>query len=205
MVRCLSLSIDLGERSSHHFLLAADEQFKIKFRSKSFDQLPSVRQDQSNDNDDNHISNTTRTEMDLTGIGCDMISDSIDDHPSTNTIDDRNPMRSQSAPVSPTEIVDKEFAAFLQCEQQQHEQVFADSFVYNMDLSNSNENNTRPTHSRREIFFVSSLIEISFPDSLVKTNHRANERERKRFSSDAEQCLFIKQILFFFLFSRFVE
>lgn len=142
-VRTQLFHFDLDDR-----LIPLTEQTKIKFRSKSFDHLPS-------DDDDHHVSNTTRTELDLTGIGYEMNSD----------IQEGETLRSQSAPVTPTKMFDKEFLSFLQCEQE----MISDSFVYNIDLSNGNEN----IHSRREILLVSSRL--SFPDSLVKT------REKKSF------------------------
>ena len=85
--------------------------------------------------------------MDLTGIGCE-ITDEIPE----------DPIRSQSAPVTPTKMFDKEFLSYLQCEQ---EEMFVDNFVYNIDLSNGNES-TRPTQSRREIFLVSSRFFSGF-------------------------------------------
>jgi hypothetical protein len=120
--------------------------------------------------------------MDLSGIGCN-INTEVDNHQFHNNMDDDlQPQTSQSAPVSPTKIHDKEFAAFLQCEQQQ-QQLIADSFVYNIDLSDTNETTHQP-HLRREIFFVSSFF--FFPhitlnkDSLLKTNHK-EEEEKKDF------------------------
>lgn len=76
--------------------------------------------------------------MDLTGIGCEMMDEIHEDS-----------IRSQSAPVTPTKMFDKEFLSYEQ------EEMFVDNFVYNIDLSNGNQS-TRPTQSRREIFFVSS-------------------------------------------------
>ncbi len=121
---------------------------KRKFQSKSLGDLQIPRQ-----TDDNRVSNTTRTEMDLSGIGdCDnYIKDNDDDLKS---------QRSQSAPVSPTKIYDKELAAFIQCEQQQQQQqIISDSFVYNIDLSDTDETVHQP-HTRTSIFFVSLLLKI---------------------------------------------
>jgi hypothetical protein len=87
--------------------------------------------------------------MDLSGIGCNNHLE-IDENQFYN--DELRPPRSHSAPVSPTKFYDKELAAFIQCEQQQH-----DSFVYNIDLSDTNETIHQP-HSRTAIFFVSLLF-----------------------------------------------
>jgi hypothetical protein len=64
--------------------------------------------------------------------------------------------RSRSAPTSPTKIYDKEFAAFIECDQQQS---ITDNFIYNIDLSDSNET-SHTLNSRLAIFFV-SLVNIS--------------------------------------------
>lgn len=136
---------------------------QIKFLSKSLDDLQIRRQRRQKQIDGNHVSNTTRTEMDLTGIGCDnnietdknQLSSADDDD------DDEHDLRLQrcySAPVSPTRIYDKELAAFIECEQQQ-QQMMGDSFVYNIDLSDTNET-THQSHPRSAIFFVSLYIVI---------------------------------------------
>ena len=161
-----NIFLHLEDLSSHHSSATVEDRLlknsgtkpRIKFRSKSLDDLKMNRPFQSNDGDQS-ISNTTRTEMDLSGIGC-PINKQIND-------DDHHhlqPPTSQSAPVSPTKIHDKEFAAFIQNEQQQ---LIANSFVYNIDLSDTNENAHQP-QSRREIFFVSLSLK---KDSLIKTNH----------------------------------
>ncbi len=117
-----------------------------QFQSKSLDDLRLNEQ-----TDDNHVSNTARTEIDLSDIGCDNHINIGDNE------DDLKSQRSQSAPVSPTKIYDKELAAFIQYEQQQQQQLIGDSFVYNIDLSDTNETNHQP-HSRTAIFFVSLLL-----------------------------------------------
>jgi hypothetical protein len=93
--------------------------------------------------------------MDLTDIGCDNNIE-IDDNDDER---DLRLQRSHSAPVSPTKVYDKEFAAFIECEQQQ--QLMTDSFVYNIDLSDTNQT-THQSHSRTAIFFVSLLQLISY-------------------------------------------
>jgi len=92
--------------------------------------------------------------MDLTGIGCDNNIEIDDDER------DLRLQRSHSAPVSPTKVYDKEFAAFIECEQQQ-QQLMTDSFVYNIDLSDTNQT-THQSQSRTAIFFVSLLQLISY-------------------------------------------
>ena len=150
----LTIFIHLGEQSSDHFLTPTEDLISqthstlshIKFQSKSLDDIQIHRRKQINSD---HVSNTTRTEMDLSGIGCNNINNSdIDEY-------DIRPQRSQSAPVSPTKFYDKELAAFIQCEQQQKE-LISDSFVYNIDLSDTNETSNQP-HLRTAIFFVSYL------------------------------------------------
>lgn len=152
------------------------------FRSKSLDDLrlrrPTRRKrsDDDADDDDDHVSNTTRTEMDLTGIGCradgdDDDDDDVENRPHTNDDYDLQLPRSRSAPVSPTQFYDKELAAFIQCEQQQ-QQMMADSFVYNIDLSDTNENGAHQTLSRAAIFFV-RLASFPLSLSLAHTHTRA--------------------------------
>ena len=122
-----------------------------RWQSKSLDDLQLAQRRERSPTDENHVSNTTRTEMDLSGIGCDQ----NDLHCAENGHDyDQQSPRSRSAPVSPTQIYDKEFAAFLQCEQQQ-QQIIADNFVFNMDLSDTIETGHYP-HSRAEFLFVST-------------------------------------------------
>jgi len=152
--------IRLEEPSSRHLLVALEDLLKrshnsstftskIKYKSKSVDDLLIYRRHQnektsqiSTNNDDNNISNTTQTEFDLSGIAYD------DDDDETNEYE----QRSRSAPASPTKIYDKELAAFIDCDQQQ-QQSSADNFVYNIDLSDSNET-SHPLNSRLAIFFV---------------------------------------------------
>lgn len=153
----LNISIHLGESSSQLLLTPVENllkpTWKKKFQSKSLDNL--LLHHQCRQTSDNHVSNTTRTEMDLSGIGCDNHIN-IDEYEDDDN--DLKPQRSQSAPVSPTKIIDKEFDAFIQCEQQQQQQqLISDSFVYNIDLSDTNET-SHQLQSRTAIFFVSLLL-----------------------------------------------
>lgn len=156
----LNISIHLGESSSCHLLTTVENRLKQtskkKFQSKSLDDL-SLNHHRYRQINDNHVSNTTRTEMDLSGIGCDNHMNHNNNSNDDND-NDLKPQRSQSAPVSPTKIYDKEFAAFIQCEQQQQQQeLISNSFVYNIDLSDTNET-SHQVHSRTAIFFVSILL-----------------------------------------------
>jgi len=128
--------------------------FRRKFQSKSLDNLK-IRQTYKN-TADNRISSTTKTEADLTNIGCCPKNSLIENE--KENLDDFKVQRSQSAPVSPTKFYDKEFTAFLQSEQQQ-QQLIADSFVYNIDLSDTNQT-SHSTYSRAEIFDVSLIKRI---------------------------------------------
>jgi hypothetical protein len=149
----------------------------IKSQSKSLDDIQIHQQHRRKQLNNNHVSNTTRTEMDLSGIGCNNDLE-IDEYLSDNE-DDQRPQRSQSAPVSPTKIYDKELAAFIQCEQQQQQQqLISDSFIYNIDLSDTNETSHQP-HSRTAIFFVSYSESLPFKltlkkVSVINTNHKRN-------------------------------
>ena len=100
--------------------------------------------------------------MDLSGIGCDQ--NELNCVENDRDFGQQSP-RSRSAPVSPTQIYDKEFAAFLQCEQQQ-QQIIADNFVYNMDLSDTIETAHYP-HSRADFLFVSTPNALS-PSNAVE-------------------------------------
>jgi hypothetical protein len=142
----------LEEPSSRHLLVALEDLLKrshnsstviskIKYQSKSVDDLLIHRRHQREKEQD--ISNTTRTEFDLSGIGYDEENDDYD----------LQIQRSQSAPVSPTKIYDKELAAFIQSDQL-YQETIGDNFVYNIDLSDSDENSHQP-NSRLAIFFVS--------------------------------------------------
>jgi len=133
---------------------------KIKYQSKSLDDLLIYRRHQQDknlkisiDNNDNNISNTTRTELDLSGIAYD--DDEEEDNEYNLEI-----QRSRSEPASPTKIYDKELAAFIECDQQQQQQqqTITDNFIYNIDLSDSNET-SHTLNSRLAIFFV-SLVNI---------------------------------------------
>lgn len=128
------------------------QTFSRKFQSKSLDNLKIFRTYKTTTADD-RISSTTKTEADLTNIGC-QESSSIENE--KENLDDFKVQRSQSAPVSPTKFYDKEFTAFLQSEQQQ-QQLIADSFVYNIDLSDTTSHST---YSRAEIFDVSLIKRI---------------------------------------------
>ncbi len=96
----------------------------------------------STDNDGKNISNTTRTEFDLSGIGYD---EEDDDEYNLSLI-----QQSRSAPASPTKIFDKELAAFIDCDQQER-QFIGDDFVYDIDLSETSHS----PNSKLGIFFVS--------------------------------------------------
>jgi hypothetical protein len=100
----------------------------MKSRSRSLDDLK-INEHRLSSND-SCVSNTTRTEFNLTEIGRTSATDE------SETVEPRS---CRSAPVSPTHLHDKEFDAFIQCEQQ----VQIDHFIYNVDLSEENE--TRPT------------------------------------------------------------
>jgi hypothetical protein len=162
----------LEEPSSRHLLVALEDLLnrshnsstfisKIKYQSKSVDDLrihQRYRQKKdpqiSTENNDNNISNTTRTEFDLSEIAYDDDDDDDDE-------DNLQTQRSRSAPASPTKIDDKELAAFIECD---HQQLIADNFVYNIDLSDSNET-SQPLNSRLDIFFV-NLINIYIIESF---------------------------------------
>lgn len=114
-------------------------------RSQSLDDLQLSRRS----NDENQVSNFARTEIDLTNIGRDKTNPDNDEDFSTEIYS----QQSRSAPVSPTHLIDKEFAAFIQCEQQT---TISDSFVYNIDLSDTNET-SHSNQSKMSIFDVSSF------------------------------------------------
>lgn len=118
---------------------------KTRNRSQSLDDLRLSRQSKRKNLDDHHaeISQIARTEIDLSNIGS-----------NDNENEENSPEQSHSAPVSPTHFNDKEFAAFIQCEQQQ-QQMISDNFVYNIDLSDTGET-SHPPQSKLSIFFVSS-------------------------------------------------
>jgi hypothetical protein len=99
---------------------------------------------QNSINDDNKVSNTTRIELDLCGTSYD----------EENNAYDSPIQRSQSAPVLPTNIYDKELATSIHCDQQQS---ITDNFVYNIDLSDSNET-SHELNSRLAVFFVSLYL-----------------------------------------------
>jgi hypothetical protein len=140
------------------------------------------QQQQQNSTDDNHVSNTTRTELDLSGIGCDNNDLEFDENLLNNDNNeyDLRPQRSQSAPVSPTKVYDKELASFIQCEQQQ-QQFIRDCFVYNIDLSDTIETTHQP-HSRTEIFFVSILYVKNKYFELKRSNIELIEMRIERIS-----------------------
>ncbi|CAM4869363.1 unnamed protein product [Rotaria socialis] len=163
------------ESSSRHLLIALEDLLKrshnsstliskIKYQSKSRsvdDLLINRRYRQGKDRDistnhdtSNNISNTTRVELDLSGIG----------HDDESNENDLEIQRSRSAPVSPTKIYDKELAAFIECEQQQS---IADNFVYNIDLSDDQQTVHQP-NSRLAIFFEDdfSLEENNYEPSV---------------------------------------
>ncbi len=155
--------IHLEESSSCHLLGALEDLLKrshncstyisrIKYQSKSLDDLLIHRRHQqeiSTNNDDQNVSNTTRTELDLSGIGYDEENDEYD----------LQIQQSRSAPASPTKIYDKELAAFIQSDQQQQE-TSGDNFIYNIDLSDLNET-PHQQNSRLDIFFVCLFSRIN--------------------------------------------
>jgi hypothetical protein len=147
----------LEEPSSRHLLFALEDLLqrshtsptfvssKIKYQSKSLDDLFIHRRYRQNSiNDDNKVSNTTRIELDLCGTSYD----------EENNAYDSPIQRSQSAPVLPTNIYDKELATSIHCDQQQS---ITDNFVYNIDLSDSNET-SHELNSRLAVFFVSLYL-----------------------------------------------
>ncbi|CAF3506603.1 unnamed protein product [Rotaria sp. Silwood1] len=191
------------ESSSRHLLIALEDLLKrshnspihiskIKYQSKSVDDLLINRQNiykqtsTVNDNN-NNISKTILPELDLSGIG------SYEE----NNEYDLEIQRSRSAPVSPTKIYDKELGAFIDCEQHQS---ITDSFVYNIDLSDQNENIHQP-NSRLAIFFDDdylpeetnyepsiSLIHSSLiSNCLTITEENEEELEQLTRDDDEEQ------------------
>jgi hypothetical protein len=91
-------------------------------------------------------STTTRTQYNLSNIECDNDDD--------NEYDDSSIQYSRSAPSSPTKIYAKELAAFIDCDQIDQE-LMTDNFIYNIDLSDSNEISHK-SNSKFSIFFVRS-------------------------------------------------
>lgn len=172
MIRYCILFISSGDQSSRHLTTSIENSSKqipvnsivaskSKFQSKSFEDLRLRPQNQQNN--DNHVSNGTRTEMDLSTIGCN--ENRIFDEKKLYYDDEHDPQeqKSQSAPVSPTKVYDKELATFIQCEQQ----LITDSFIYNIDLSNTNEATHQP-QTRATIFNVCGLVNVSCYYVLVK-------------------------------------
>ena len=121
---------NLLKRSHHRFTSIA----KRRYQSKSVNDLLIYRR---NSNEQN-VSHTTRTELDLSDIGCEQ----------NETNNDLPIQRSRSAPISPTKIYEQELAGFIHGEDQ-HYDSFTDHFIFNIDLSHSNETTT-------ETFFVSN-------------------------------------------------
>lgn len=104
-----------------------------KYQSRSLDDLRLSRRRRSTSNDE-PVSNTTRTEADLTSIGCE---DQSDERVSTSSSSPPRP-QSRSAPVSPTQLDDRDLLGFLRNEQ--------DHFVYNVDLSDEKSSSRQRTH-----------------------------------------------------------
>ena len=143
--------ISLDEPSSCHLLGALEDLLKRsdqtssqsvskkkkKTRSKSVDDLLLSQHRIVNSNP----STITRIELDLSGIDAD--DDELTNLPY---------QQSRSAPISPTKIYEKELAAFIDCDQI-IEQYPADNFVFNIDLSDSNET-SQVLNSKLDIFFV---------------------------------------------------
>ena len=152
--------ISLDEPSSYHLLGALEDLLKRsdqtcqsgskknnKSRSKSVDDLLLYQRHSIIDSNSSTI--TTGIELDLSGIG-----DSDD-----NETNEWNFLHqcSRSAPISPTKIYEKELAAFIDCDQTT-EQYSADNFIFNVDLSNSNDPPQTSNSSKLAIFFVSISI-----------------------------------------------
>lgn len=145
-----------------------NRKLKHLTRSKSFDDLVLTKTYKNNRSDQSHhVSDTTRTILDLSLLGDEeryrngeSDDEKTDEHIHFDLHRARTRQRSRSAPISPTLVDDQEFAAFIQCEQQQ-QQTTTDSFVYNMDLSDSIESSHQPK-SRTSIFDVriADLLEI---------------------------------------------
>jgi len=130
-------------------------------RSQSLDDLRLSRRS----NDENHVSNFARTEIDLTNIGYDKTNPDNDEDISTEI----HFQQSRSAPVSPTRLIDKEFASFIQCEQQT---MISDNFVYNIDLSDTN-GTSHSNQSKMSIFYDDDDDELIYPvapPSFIQTN-----------------------------------
>ncbi|CAF3597370.1 unnamed protein product [Rotaria sp. Silwood1] len=195
-----------GEPSSHHLLFPFENSLKqthnntnktvqIKFQSKSLDDLRVHRECQRQQTDDNYVSNTTRTEMDLSAIGCNVNIDInekqlYDD----NNKHDIREQKSQSAPVSPTKIYDKELATFIQCEQK----LITDSFVYNIDLSDVNDITRQPQASTAIFYDDDHLSDDISSEPSVNIIHSSlinccvtiaeeNEEELEQLRRDDEE------------------
>ncbi|CAF1066722.1 unnamed protein product [Adineta ricciae] len=153
------------EPSSRHLLFALEDLLershkqqslilsKRKYQSKSADDLcvrgrHGTRVDQNN-------SSGTLIELDLSGVSAE-----------NNLYYDYSVQRSRSAPISAADIYDKELAAFIQCDQQE-KQSAADNFVYNIDLSDVNEETSRQLNSKIAVFFEEdfSSDEINYEPS----------------------------------------
>ncbi|CAM4799360.1 unnamed protein product [Rotaria magnacalcarata] len=152
-----------SESLCHHFIVPIEEDSLrqtqnnstktslIRFQSKSLDDLRLRRECQHKQADSNHVTNTTRTEIDLSTIGCNYNNNKIQFYEDNEH--DLPGQKSQSAPVSPTKVYDTELATFIQCEHK----LVTDSFVYNVDLSDTNETIRQP-QARSAIFLDDDCV-----------------------------------------------
>ena len=129
----------------------------IRFQSKSLDDLRTNRRCRQQSIDDKPISIITRTEMNLSTIGCnDNYAEINENSCHDDETHDLRRQRCHSAPGSPTKINDKELTMFIQCGQKS----MTDSFVYNVDLSDTNKA-MHQSHSRTSVLFVCLMPRIS--------------------------------------------
>lgn len=171
---CTSL---LDEPSSCHLLYALEDLLKrseqhapaiakIKYQSKSVDDLFLRRRRRDADErpssePDGNISSRALIELDLSGLAA-----GEDDERG----DDLLSQRSRSAPILSQELYERELAAFVQGDSTQQQPSLTDSFVYNVDLSDSDQG-ARQVNSKIAIFFVSDLSSTP-PPSLAVTFRR---------------------------------
>ncbi|UJR07811.1 hypothetical protein I4U23_012094 [Adineta vaga] len=192
------------EPSSRHILFALEDllersrkkhslvRSKIKYQSKSADDL-FLRRYQGNVI--NNTSNRTLIELDLSGLNVDTFGNDNDD--------DLSIQRTRSAPVSSIELNDKELAAFIQSDYyQQQIQSTTNNFIYNIDLSDTNEGNFRQVNSKDAIFFEDdySFEEINTEPSSMNLLHSSlinncltiTEENEDEFDDDDEEIHLIK-------------
>ncbi|CAF2187449.1 unnamed protein product [Rotaria magnacalcarata] len=193
-----------SESLCHHFIVPIEEDSLrqtrnnstktslIRFQSKSLDDLRLRRECQHKQADSNHVTNTTRTEIDLSTIGCNYNNNKIQFYEDNEH--DLPGQKSQSAPVSPTKVYDTELATFIQCEHK----LVTDSFVYNVDLSDTNETIRQP-QARSAIFLdddcVSDDIAYEPPVHIIHSSlinswltiTEENEEELEQLRLDDEE------------------